>query len=213
MKAKNKYMGNQFDPIKESHYLQYLDANNLYGSAMSQPLPTGRFTWVSNPENLKGRTSKLAKKQSKDYFLEVNVCYLQNLHNLNNDFPFMCEKRKINGVQKLVPNLYNKKIYVMHIMALNQVFKHELILKQIHQVVEFDQSAWSAPYINFNTQLRTKVKNNFEKDFFKLMNNSVFGKTMENIRKHKDINLLTNEEAYLERVMKPNFMSGVQFRS
>ena len=79
-------------------------------------------------------------------------------------------------------------------------------------MIEFNQSAWLKPYIDFNTELRMKAKNIFEKDFFKLMNNSVFGKTMENIRKHKDIKLLTNEKAYLRKVMKPNFKSGILFR-
>ena len=78
-------------------------------------------------------------------------------------------------------------------------------------MIEFNQGAWLAPYINFNTQLRTQAKNDFEKDFFKLMNNSVFGKTMENIRKHKNIKLVTNSKAYLRNVMKPNFKSGVLF--
>ena len=74
---------------------------------------------------------------------------------------------------------------------------------------EFDQNAWLAPYIDFNIQLRTKAKNDFEKDFFKLINNSVLGKAMENITKHKDINIATNENSYLKRVMKPNFKSGI----
>ena len=78
-------------------------------------------------------------------------------------------------------------------------------------MIEFNQSAWLAPYIEFNTQLRTGAKNDFKKDFFKLMNNSVLGKTMETIRKHKDINLVTNEEVYLKRAMKPNFKSGIIF--
>ena len=78
-------------------------------------------------------------------------------------------------------------------------------------MIEFDQSAWLKPYIDFNTELRTQAKNDFEKDFLKLMNNSVFGKTMENIRKHKNIKLITNEKAYLKNVMKPNFKSGVLF--
>ena len=123
----------------------------------------------------------------------------------------MCEKMKINGVEKLVPNLCNKKNYVIHIRAVNQAIKHGLILKKVHPVIEFDQSEWLKPYINFNTQLRTKAKNDFEKDFFKLMNNYVFGKTMENIRKHKDIKLVTNSKAYLRNVMKPKLKSGVLF--
>ena len=78
-------------------------------------------------------------------------------------------------------------------------------------MIEFDQSAWLAPYIKFITQLRTRAKNDFKKNFLKLMNNSVFRKIMENIRKHRDINLMTNEEAYLKRVMKLNFKSGIIF--
>ena len=78
-------------------------------------------------------------------------------------------------------------------------------------MIEFNQSAWLKPYIDFNTELRKKAKNDFEKDFFKFMNNAVFGKTMENIRKHKDIKLVTNEKAYLRNVVKPNFKSGVIF--
>ena len=83
---------------------------------------------------------------------------------------------KINGVEKLVPNLYDKKSYVIHIWALDQALKHGLILERIHQSIEINQSAWMKPYINSNTQLRTQAKNDFKKDFFKLMNNSVFGK-------------------------------------
>ena len=123
----------------------------------------------------------------------------------------MCEKMKINKVEKLVPNLYDKKKYVIHITALDQALKHGLILEKVHRVIEFNQSAWLKPYIDFNTELRKKAKNDFEKDFFKLMNNAVFGKTMENPTKHKDIKLVTNEKAYLRNVMKPNFKSGVLF--
>ena len=89
----------------------------------------------------------------------------------------MCEHKEINYVEKLVPNLYNKKKnYVLHIRALDQVLYHGLILERIYRVIEFDQSAWMKHYIDFNTQLRTQATINFEKDFFKLMNNFVFGK-------------------------------------
>ena len=123
----------------------------------------------------------------------------------------MCEKMQISGVQKLVPNLYDKKKCNIHIAALNQVFKNGLILQRIHHVIKFDQSTLLAPYIEFNIQLQARAKKDLEKDFFKLKNNSVFGKMIENTRKHRDINLVMNEEAYLKKVAKPNFKSGIIF--
>ena len=206
--ANNKYMGDRFDPKSESSYFQYLDPNNLYGWAMSQPLPAGGFKWVDvNPNEI----SELATRTDKGYLLEVDVSYPKELHNPHNDLPFMCERMEINGVEKLVPNLRDKKNYVIHIQALNQVLQHGLRLDRIHRAIEFDQSPWLQTYIDFNTQLRTAATNDFEKDFFKLMNNSVFGKTMENIKKHRNMKLVTTEEKYLRTTMKPNFKSGVLF--
>ena len=114
--ANNKYIGDRFNPKSESSYLQYLDANNLYGWAMSQPLPAGGFKWVDvNPNEI----SELATRTDKGYLLEVDVSYPKELHNPHNDLPFMCERMEINGVEKLVPNLRDKKNYVIHIQALN----------------------------------------------------------------------------------------------
>ena len=175
---------------------------------MSEPLPTGRFRWADIKPN---EVHKLTKYEEKGYLLEVDVSYLRDLHDSHNNLPFMCECMDINSVEKLVPHLCDKKGYIIHIQALNQALAHGLILDRIHRAIEFDQSAWMKPYINFNMQLRTKATNDFEKDFFKLMNNPVFGKTMENIRKHRNIKLVTSRESYLETVMKPNFKSGVPF--
>ena len=92
---------------------------------------------------------------------------------------------KINKGNKLLCNLYDKKNYVVHITSLKQALNHGLILKKVKRVIQFNQEAWLKEYIDMNTELRKKAKNDFEKDFFKLMNNSVFGKTMENVRKHR----------------------------
>ena len=206
--ANNKYMGDKFNPNEDTTYLQYLDANNLYGWAMSQPLPTGGFKWVDeNPNEI----SELATRTDKGYILEVDVSYPKVLHDSHNDLPFMCERMEINGVGKLLPNLRDKKNYVIHIKVVDQALQHRLIPDRIHQVIELDQSPWLKTYIDFNTQLRTAATNDFEKDFFKLTNNSVFRKTMENIRKHRNIKLVRTEEKYLHTVMKPNFKSGVLF--
>ena len=206
--ANNPYMGNKFDPNEDTTYLQYLDANNLYGWAMSQPLPTGGFKWTDvNPNEI----FELATRNDKGYILEVDVSYPKELHNQHNDLPFMCERMEINGVEKLVPNLRDKKSYVIHIQASNQALQHGLRLDRIHRAIEFDQSPWLKTYIDFNTQLRMAATSDLEKDFFKLMNNSVFGKMMENIRKHRSIKLVTTEEKYLQTVMRLNFKSGVLF--
>ena len=203
-------MGSEYRPCEPARHLQYLDANNLYGWAMSEPLPTGGFHWVDvDPDEI----SKLTNFSEKGYLLEVDIHYPRELHNYHNDLPFMCERMVIGRVEKLVPNLYYKKRYVIHIRALDQALKHGLMLERIHRAIEFKQSAWMKQYIDFNTKLRTAATNDFEKDFYKLMNNAVFGKTMENIRKHRNIKLVTNREAYLKAVMKSNFKSGVRFSS
>ena len=177
---------------------------------MFQPLPTGKLRWAKFREdrNTKTIVEELVVKKDYGYLLEVDVRYPKNLHNYHNDLPFMCAKMKINGVEKLVPNLYYKHKYVIHVKALVQALEHGLVLEKIHRVMKFKQSAWMKEYIDFNTRLRTAAKNDFEKDFYKLMNNSVFGKTMENIRKHINIKLVNNEEEYLKNLMKPNFKSG-----
>ena len=225
--ANNPYMGCEYDPLRPTNYLQYLDANNLYGWVMSQPLPTGEFKWV-DIKNLKGGAQELKKtidmmvrnsNRGYGYVLEVDVKYPRELHDHHNDLPFMCEKIRVkgpagagaapHGVEELVPNLHDKKKYVIHVKALKQALDHGLALERIHRVIQFKQSAWMKEYIDFNTRLRTVAKNDFEKDFYKLMNNSVFGKTMESIRKHRDIKLVNNKEDYLKQVMKPNFKGGV----
>ena len=115
---------------------------------------------------------------------------------------------KIKTVEKLVANLHDKTAIhfnlVLHIKNLKQALNHGLVLKKVHRVIKFNQNAWLKPYIDMNTKLRQKAKNNFEKDFFKLMNNAVFGKTMENVRKHRNIKLVKTESRnYL--VSEPNY--------
>ena len=135
--ANNPYMGYEYDTSKPSEYLQYLDANNLYGWAMSQPLPTGEFKWVEvkNDWSPKDVINSLVNTD-RGYLLEVDVNHRKELHDYHNDLPFMCEKIKINGVEKLVPNLYDKKKYVIHIKALQQALSHGLVLEKIHRIID-----------------------------------------------------------------------------
>ena len=178
MQANNKDMSDRCDPGIESCYSQYLGENNLYGWAMSRNIPTGRFKWVNSPDKLKGNISELANEAGKSYLLEADISDPFDSQDLHNDLSFMCKKSKTNGVRNLVPNLYNKKDYVINFMALDQALSHGLVLDKIHWGTEFYQSTWLVPYIDFNTQLQTRAKNDSEKDFFKLMNSSMFGKTM-----------------------------------
>ena len=137
--------------------------------------------------------------------------YPKELHENHNELPFLTERIKIGMVEKLVPNLKRKKRYVVHIKALEQALKHGSQLKKVHRVIKFQQSRWMKAYIMLNTRLRKDAKNESETDFFKLMNNSIFGKTMENIRNHKDMKLVTSDKKYLKYVMKPNFKDGFPF--
>ena len=113
----------------------------------------------------------------KVYILELDVEYPKKLHDLHSDLPFLPERMKINKCSKLVCNLRDKNNYVVHIRSLKQALDHGLILKKVHRVIQFDQEAWLKEYIDMNTDLRKQAKNDFEKDFFKLMNNSAFEKT------------------------------------
>ena len=112
---------------------------------------------------------------------------------------------KIDKSKKLVCNLSNKKKYVTHINSLKQALNHGLKLKKIYRIIEFNQEAWLEPYIDMNTELRKLAPNDFKKNFFKLMNNALFGKTMENIRKHRDIKLVTTDKKRSKLVSEPNY--------
>ena len=196
-KANNKYMGDSFDAKEPSKYITYLDANNLYGWAMSKPLPTHGFKWMGE--------SELENWEKHSCILEVDLEYPKSLHDLHNDYPLAPEKIKVNKVDKLILNLWNKKKYVINYENLKQYLSLGLKLVKIHSGIKFKESPWLKKYIDLNTNLRTKAKNEFEKDFFKLMNNSVFGKTMENIRNRVDIKLVTDKKKAEKLSAKPNF--------
>ena len=200
-KENNKYMNN-YDESKESSYIQYLDANNLYGWAMSQKLPKNNFKWVEDTSRINEEFIKNYNENSnKGYILEVDVKYPKKLHDSHSDLLFLPRRMEIDKCKKLVCNLHNKKKYVVHIKSLNDGLK----LKRVHRIIEFNQKAWLKPYIDMNTELRKLAKDDFEKDLFQLMNNAVFGKTMENIRKHRNITLVATDEKRNKLVSEPNY--------
>ena len=150
------------------------------------------FKWINDVSEIDEEFIKNYDENSdKGYVLEVDVKYPRKLHDLHSDLPFLPKRMKIYKCKKLVCNLRNKKKYVVYIRSLKQVQNHGLKLKKVHRIIEFNQEAWLKPYIDMNTELRKIAKNYLEKDFFKLMNNAVFGKAMENVRKHRNIKLVT----------------------
>ena len=204
-KANNKYMNN-YDKNEESSYIQYLDANNLYGWAMSQKIPVNNFKWVEDTSEINEEFVKNYDENSnKGYILEVHVKYPKKLYDLHSDLPFLPRRMKIDKCEKLVCNLHNKKKYVVHIKPLKQALNHGLKLKKVHRIIEFNQKAWLKPYIDMNTELRKVASNDFEKDFYKLLDNAAFGKTKENVRKHRDIKLVTTDKKRSKLVSEPNY--------
>ena len=172
--------------------------NNLYGGAMSEYLPYGGFKWVKVNNETVNRVLNKSDNSLHGYFLEVDLDYPENLHEEHGDYPMAPEKIKIKtewlspyssenankfdiktgNINNLVPNLMPKKNYVIHQINLKYYLLHGLILKKGHKLVEFKQSAWMKPYIDFNTQKRKEGINEANKNLFKLLNNAVYGKAM-----------------------------------
>ena len=190
-----------FDPNQSSKFIQYLDANNLYGWAMSQKLRVGNFKWL---------TSEEIKEMMQDHSrikactLEVDLEYPKELHNLHSDYPLATENVVVNGVPKLIPNLSNKTQFVLHYTTLQLYLKHGLRLTKIHRGIKYDESL--TKYIDSNTRSRTAATNKFEKDFF-------FGKTMENVRNRVKIMIVNRQETKtLEKLnAKPNYRGSFIF--
>ena len=224
-KANNKYM-KEYDEKAPSKYIMYLDANNLYGWAMSQYLPTGGFRWMTEKQTNNIDLAKYNDNSKKGLILEVDLEYPKELHYLHNDYPIGPEKVKVTKdmlsiycqkiankcnistglVRKLIPTLENKQKYVLHYRNLQLYTDLGLKVTKVHRVLEFNQSPWLKQYIDFNTSKRTNAKNAFEKDFFKLMNNSVFGKTMENLRNRVDVGLVTDNKKLTKLASKPTYV-------
>ena len=200
-KANNSYMDDEYDDKRATKYITYLDANNLYGWAMCKPLATHGFKWMDDDE----LTSWKNYGSSNACILEVDLEYSKHLHDLHNDYPLAPERLVLGKVEKLVPNLNDKIKYVIHYENLKLYESLGLKITKIHRGIKFEESPWLKKYIDLNTDLRSKANNEFEKDFFKLMNNSVFGKTMENIRNRVDIRLVNSEAKAKKLAAKPNF--------
>ena len=194
-KANNKYMSD-YDFKKTSAFITYLDKNNLYGWSVSEYLPYEQFKWLKNVDELD--VMPINEKSDIGYIIEVDLKYPKKLHKLHNNYPLAPEKLavssdmpskyckeiadkyeiKVGDVKKLIPNLSNKTKYVLHYRNLQLYLSLGIKLIKIHKALKFKQSDWMKKYIDFNTKKRINAANDFEKDFFKLMINSVYGKTV-----------------------------------
>ena len=201
------------DPSKPNKNIMYLDANNLYGWTMSKPLPKRDFKWKRIMPTEEDIIKK--KENSKNrWILEVDLEYSAELHEQHNSYPLAPEKKVVKkecmsdyqkrlmkdlelkppDSEKLLLTLDDKSNYVLHYRNLQFYLKQGMKLKRVHRVLEFEQECWMEPYIRMNTEFRKNAKSDFEKNFYKLMNNSVFGKTMENLRNRVDIKIVRSSE-------------------
>lgn len=231
--ANNVYMDN-YERGKKSKYIMYWDCNNLYGTAMIESLPTSDFRWLPDDEIVQLNVHEIDDEGELGYILEVDLNYPENLHGTHNCYPLAPERIKINkdmlsafsralnenlnicttgNVTKLVPNLMKKEKYVIHYRNLKQYIRLGLQLNKVHRVLEFKQTKWLKPYIEFNTEKRKHARNDFEKDFFKLMNNAVFGKTMENLRNRVNVQLVQDAKKLKKLVSSPAFEGFTIFSS
>jgi hypothetical protein len=206
-KANNKYIPN-YNPNDLSSFILYLDANNLYGGGMSSYLPYKNFKW-NNQNWTTEKILSLKDNGKKGYLFEVDLEYPNELHDLHNGYALCSENKIITNdmlnefqkqdtkISKLITTFYDKERYGLNYRYLKLVLSLGLKLKKIHRVVEYEQLNFMEGYIMKNTNERAKAKNSFEKDFYKLMNNSVYGKTMENVRNRINFKLVSTEEKAL----------------
>ena len=221
-----------YNPAEPTNYITYLDANNLYGWAMSQPLPKSGFHWkrVMPTEE---QIMKIGTNAKKGWILEVDLEYHEELHDVHNDYPLAPEKRVMEpwkmseyqlqlmtdlgleppSTEKLVLTLEDKEKYVTHYKNLQFYLSQGLRLKKVRRVLEFNQEPWMEPYIRINTEFRKQAKSDFETDFYKPMNNSVFGKTMENLRNRVEVEIVRawDENKIRKLVSDPSFHSFEHF--
>lgn len=189
---------------------------------MSQPLPIGDYQWLSECEikqnfnstdYAKNKSSILNLEDDSDvgYIFEVDLYYPPELHDIHNDFPFCPEKRGVENIttnDKLMLTFYDKKNYIVHYRMLKLAIEHGLVLKNVHRALKFRQTTWLKQYIDLNTERRAQSTNAFEKDFYKLLNNAIYGKTMENLRLRSDIRLINKWDGRVggrSLIARPNF--------
>ncbi|KAF2898221.1 hypothetical protein ILUMI_07955 [Ignelater luminosus] len=211
-RCNNKYSKKTYNSKEKSKYLLYLDVNNLYGHAQRQSLPFENFRWLEQQEIDSHDVSKVSDDSDKGYILEVDLHYPQSIHDNHQDLPLAPERLKPpnSKYSKLLTTLYDKQKYVIHYRNLKQCLELGMVLTKIHKVIEFSQSKWMSVYVDLCADLRKKAANDFEKNLYKLLVNAVFGKSIENLRKHTIVKLArkySGRHGAQHLISKPNFHS------
>ena len=223
--ANNPYL-DDFDPEKPISYAHYVDANNLYGKSMSLKLPVKNFRWLKREEIDSLDFSKIDPEGETCYIMDVDLTYPENIHDYHNDFPLAVQSKvipeeqlspfnkqfllanneKFKPSRKLCPDLIDKKHFVCSLKNLQLYLTKDLVLEKIHRVLAADQSDFVTPYINFNSAKRQEAKSDFEKDFFKLANNSIYGKFIESLRNRTNVDIVKDEKTAKRLTSKPQFL-------
>ena len=219
-KANKKYM-EDLDKSQPNVFGAFFVVTSLYAGTMQQPLPCGSYKWwndltiddILNADRLGG----------VGYFVEVDLEYLLHLQDHQNNLPLAPEKlpskteqlsdyamsfgTPASRVAKLIENLFDKNFYFSHFRNLKFYVEKGLTVKRFHRVLHFDQTCWWVSYISKNTALRKQAKTDFNKNFFKLLSNACFGKTMENLRKRRQTKFLSLEFEAKTCTLKPTFLN------
>ena len=224
-RANNEFTN--YDPSKPKTYIIYLDCNGLYSEAMKSRLPARNFRFLSKKEIENFDVMSKLEEDKYGFILEVDIDYPKSIHDITADYPLAPEKisitdnelsskslefkkklnlKNMNSVQKLIPNVNDKKKYIVHYLNLIYYIKQGMVLKKIHRILEFEQEAWLKSFVEYNTHKRNESNSNFQKMYYKLLTNSVYGKLLENKRKRQNIHLSMSEKHFDKLVAKPNFI-------
>ena len=208
-------MGDRYVKSDENNKIIYADATNLYGFSMSQFLPYDEIEmWHGSPDKYWNWLDEILNTPDDSdigYFVEVDLKYPNDIKQKTKYFPFCPENKKIDPnkyneymntikpenytkSKKLICDWTDKKNYLIHYRMLKFYVRHGMVVEKIHEIISFRQSRWLEGYISFKTQKRNRAKNDFKKDFFKLLVNAAFGKFLENIRNRLELELIKKDD-------------------
>ena len=211
-----------YDDQQPTSYITYLDANNLYGAAMTEPLPVGKFRFLADDQLRAFQLDQVAADSDTGYIVQCDIEYPEALHSKHSDYPLAPEHMTVTKDMlspfslsfvdahwrpqtKLVPNLCNKSNYVCHYRNLQFYVEQGLKVTRIHRILAFEQSPFLKPWIDYCTAQRMRATSEFQSDLAKLMANATFGKTMEQVRNRQNIRIIADTDKLTKAVSKVSF--------